>query len=270
MSAHVPIQIAAEVVAIKRVGALRQLTLTAPGVAELFRPGNVVSLVLPGGARLARRSYWVHRVSPVGPRGPSLELIVEPRGVAGSWLASREPGHQVAMIGPLGRPFAQPREPVTCVLVGDGVHAAPLVPLAERLRERGCVVHVLLAAPTEAQLAGVVDVRRFARSVQVVTGDGSIGARGGIADVLPELIARTAAEVVYAAGEVPAMHDVARIAEASGAWSQVGLRLDQPCGTGLCHGCPVPVAGEDGAPRTVRACVEGPVFRGDRVRWADL
>nr|WP_246284054.1 hypothetical protein [Nocardioides perillae] len=38
----------------------------------------------------------------------------------------------------------------------------------------------------------------------------------------------------------------------------------------MCHGCPLPVVGEDGAPREVRACTEGPVVRGDRVRWADL
>ena len=37
------------------------------------------------------------------------------------------------------------------------------------------------------------------------------------------------------------------------------------CGTGLCQGCPVPVIAEDGVSRLVRACVDGPVFRGDRV-----
>nr|WP_278249475.1 hypothetical protein [Nocardioides sp. IC4_145] len=42
------------------------------------------------------------------------------------------------------------------------------------------------------------------------------------------------------------------------------------CGTGLCHGCPLPVVGEDGVARVVRACTEGPVVRGDRVRWAEL
>ena len=42
-----------------------------------------------------------------------------------------------------------------------------------------------------------------------------------------------------------------------------------PCGTGLCQGCAVPVVGEDGVARMVRACVDGPVFRGDRVRWDD-
>lgn len=270
MTATDPIQLVAEVVSVKRVGSLRHLTLTAPGLPERFRPGNVVSIGLPGGARLARRSYWIHKVSPVGPRGANLDLVVVPTGVAGSWLGDLDVGAQVDLLGPLGRPFAQPRDPVTCLLVGDGVDAAALVPLAERLRARGCTVHVLLTAACEAELVGVVEMRRHARAVHVATSDGSVGATGGIGEVLPDLLTRSGAEVVYAAGPTQAMYEVARLAEHAGVWSQVTVRGEQPCGTGLCHGCPVPVAGEDGAARVVRACVEGPVFRGDRVRWSEL
>ena len=42
------------------------------------------------------------------------------------------------------------------------------------------------------------------------------------------------------------------------------------CGTGLCLTCVLPVVGEGGGTRMVRACAEGPVFRGDRVRWRDV
>ena len=42
------------------------------------------------------------------------------------------------------------------------------------------------------------------------------------------------------------------------------------CGTGLCMGCVLPVVGNDGITRMVRACVDGPVFRGDVVRWDDV
>ena len=42
------------------------------------------------------------------------------------------------------------------------------------------------------------------------------------------------------------------------------------CATGLCHGCAVPVVGEAGVSRTARACFDGPVLRGDRVRWTEL
>ena len=39
------------------------------------------------------------------------------------------------------------------------------------------------------------------------------------------------------------------------------------CGVGVCMTCVMPVTGADGTTRMVRSCVEGPVFRGDRVRW---
>ena len=42
------------------------------------------------------------------------------------------------------------------------------------------------------------------------------------------------------------------------------------CGTGLCMGCVLPAVGTDGITRMVRARTEGPVFRGDLVRWDDV
>ena len=42
------------------------------------------------------------------------------------------------------------------------------------------------------------------------------------------------------------------------------------CGIGVCMTCVLPVIGDDGVTRMVRACTDGPVFRGERVRWADV
>ncbi|MGH3372043.1 MAG: hypothetical protein ACRDPR_18825, partial [Nocardioidaceae bacterium] len=146
----------------------------------------------------------------------------------------------------------------------------PLFGLAERLRERGCAVHMVLAARTEAGLFGALEAKRAARTVVVVTEDGSVGMRGGVADLLPALLERTGSEVVYAAGPAPVLHAVAAAAERHGAWSQTALETELVCVTGACLTCVVPVVGEDGATRMVRACLDGPVFRGDRVRWDDL
>jgi dihydroorotate dehydrogenase electron transfer subunit len=156
------------------------------------------------------------------------------------------------------------------VLVGEGADAAPLFGLAERLRERGCAVHVLLAAATEAHLFGALEARRSARTVTVVTEDGSVGMPGRPADVLPGLLARTEADVVYASGPVPMLHAAAQAAEDHGAWSQTAVSWPVACGTGLCNGCVLPVVGEDGVARLARACADGPVLRGDRVRWAEV
>jgi dihydroorotate dehydrogenase electron transfer subunit len=66
------------------------------------------------------------------------------------------------------------------------------------------------------------------------------------------------------------LHGVALAAETHGAWSQTAVAVPDGCGTGLCLTCVLPVVGEDGGTRMVRACAEGPVFRGDRVRWGDV
>lgn len=263
-----PVHVDGEVVATKRIGGYRHLTLTAPGVPESFRAGNFVAVSVAG--HVARRALWVHRVRASSAFGPTLDVVVEPRGSGTEWLATRPVGARITITGPLGRPFALPKEAVSCLLVGEGYAAAPLFPLAERLRERGCAVSLVVSAPDEAHLLSALEARRSARSVTVLTADGSVGQRGSVADHADDLVRRSDADVVYAAGPTHVLRSAAAAAERAGAWSQVAVEITTPCGTGLCHGCPLPVVGEDGVERVVRACVEGPVVRGDRVRWDAL
>lgn len=267
-----PLRLDASVLDVRKAGPYRQLTLVADGIAERFRPGNVVALRVGGedSAHIGLRSMWIHRVRPTGAWGGTVEVVVDPVGAGSRWLAGLGEGAVVPLVGPLGRPFALPRDPVGCLLVGVGRGVAPLVPLAERLRERGCVVHVLSAADDEAHLFAALDLRRVARSVSVATVDGSVGTAGTVAEVLADVLDRTRPDVVYACGPVADLHPVAVLADERGAWSQTALEVPGPCATGLCQGCPVPVVAPHGGGRVVRACHEGPVFRGDRVRWADL
>jgi dihydroorotate dehydrogenase electron transfer subunit len=267
-----PVQVVGEVLSVKRTGLYHHLTLVAPGIAERFRPGTFVALTV-GGAMAEttlRRPLPVHRVRPTGAYGGTVECVFEATDAGTRWLAGAAPGTPVDVVGPLGRPFALPKEPVTCVLVAHGCASAPLFSLAERLRERECAAHMLLGAETEAGLFGALEARRATRGVTVATADGSVGLRGGVVDALPDLLTRTQADVVYAAGPVDVLHGVALAAETHGAWSQTAVDVPHGCGTGLCLTCVLPVVGEDGGTRMVRACTEGPVFRGDRVRWRDL
>lgn len=271
MSLHVT----AEVLMTKRIGAYQHLTLVAPGVGERYRPGTFLAVGVdrpdePAPTHLMRRALWIHKVQPIGGYGAAVQVVVEPVGLGTRRIAALAVGERLAVTGPLGRPFALPKEPVSTLLVGSGHAAAALHGLAERLRERGCPVSLLLGARDEAHLVSALEARRTARAVTVVTEDGSVGQRGRIADVVGEAVRRAEAQVVYAAGDAVSLHAAALAAEEHGAWSQTALEQPTPCGTGLCGGCPVPVVTEDGAPRVVRACAEGPVLRGDRVRWDDL
>ncbi len=266
---HGPLHVTGEVLATRRAGAYRHLTITAPGIAERFRAGTFVAVSV-GEGRLARRPLWIHRVRESGAFGPTLDLVVSSVGSGTTWLAARPVGSRLEVTGPLGRPFALPREPAACVLVGDGHGAAPLFSLAERLRERGCAVTLVVAAPDESRLLSALEARRSVRAVTVVTGDGSVGVRGDVRTEIRDVLERADADVVYAVGPLATLRAVAEAAEARGAWSQVALEVPMPCGTGLCQGCPVPVIAEDGVSRLARGCVDGPVFRGDRVHWEAL
>ncbi|WP_299445522.1 dihydroorotate dehydrogenase electron transfer subunit [uncultured Phycicoccus sp.] len=263
------VQVAGELIANRRVGAYHHLTLVAPGVAELADPGQFVALAVggPTSATLLRRCFSIHKVKPSGTYGGTVDIVVAAHGPGTRWLAALRPHDPVDVVGPLGRPFPLPAEPVACVLVGGGYGSAPLFWLAESLRERGCHVEMVLGAASEDRLFGVVEARRSADAVHVTTDDGSAGRRGWVSDVLGEVVDRTEAAVVYACGPMAMLRSVTEVAGRHGAVAQVAVEESMACGIGVCMTCVMPVTGSDGATRMVRSCVEGPVFRGDRVRW---
>jgi dihydroorotate dehydrogenase electron transfer subunit len=264
-----PVQVRGEVLSIRRVGEYHQLTLVAPGVAEQVRPGNFVALAVGGDttATLLRRAFSVYRTQDRGVYGGTVDIVFAEHGAGTRWLAGVRQHDNVDVVGPLGKPFALPKEPVTCTLVGGGYGSAPLFTLAEQLRERGCRVDMVLGAATEGRLFGVLEAKRMSQSVMVTTEDGSLGERGRVTDVLPGLLSRTGSDVVYACGPMPMLAAVADLAARFGAHSQCAVEEAMACGIGVCMTCVLPVVGDDGVTRMVRSCVDGPVFRGDKVRW---
>ena len=263
------VQVSGELIATRRAGAYHHLTFVAPGLAELARPGQFVALAVggPTSANLLRRCFSIHKVSPSGTYGGTVDVVVAAHGPGTQWICELRAHDEVDIVGPLGRAFPLPKEPVPCVLVGGGYGSAPLFWLAEALRERGCHVEVVLGAATESRLFGVVEARRFADGVTVTTDDGSLGTKGWVSDVLPEVIRRTGAAVVYGCGPMGMLRSITEVATAEGAVAQVAVEESMACGVGVCMTCVLPVTDKDGVTAMVRSCVEGPVFRGDRVRW---
>ena len=268
-----PGQTRGEVVSVRRAGAYSVLTVTAPGVPELTRPGHFAALAIGDqqtSSLLLRRAFSIHGVQSRGIYGGTIDLVVSDVGEGTHWLLQRRRGDAVDIIAPLGRPFALPREPVACTLVGGGYGSAPLFMLAEHLRERGCRVDIVLGAATEQRLFGVLEAKRSATTVTITTEDGSAGERGRVTDYLERVMERAGAEVVYACGPMGMLAAVSEVAQIAGAYSQCAVEEAMACGIGVCMSCVVPVVGDDGVTRMLRSCVEGPVFRGERVRWDDI
>ena len=258
-----------ELIATRRVGAYQQLTFVAPGVAELARPGQFIALAVGGAtsANLLRRCFSIYQVNPSGPHGGTVDVVVAAHGPGTTWLTELSPHAEVHIVGPLGRPFPLPSEPVPCVLVGGGYGSAPLFWLAEQLTARGCHVEMVLGAASEDRLFGAGLARRAVDGLSVTTDDGSAGTKGWVSDVLADVIRLSAAAVVYGCGPMGMLRAITEVAAREGVVAQVAVEEAMACGIGVCMTCVLPVVGTDGLTRMVRSCVEGPVFRGDRVRW---
>mgnify|MGYP001462349687 CR=1 FL=1 len=267
-----PIQVTGEVLGLRRAGDYHVLTLTAPGIAELTRPGHFVALAVGGehSSMLLRRAFSIYSVQSRGVYGGTLEIVFAAHGKGTEWLAALHRHDAVDIVGPLGRPFALPKQAVSCVLVAGGYGSAPMFSLADALRARGCRVDVVLGAATESKLFGVLEAKRITASLTITTEDGSVGERGQVTDVLPAVLERTDADVVYACGPMGMLAAVAQIATDHGAYSQCAVEESMACGVGVCMTCVLPVVGDDGVTRMLRSCTDGPVFRGDRVRWSDV
>jgi dihydroorotate dehydrogenase electron transfer subunit len=264
-----PVQVRGTVLTVRRVDAYYAMTIVAPGIAARFRPGQFVALAVggPDTSMLLRRSFSIHDVRP--DHGGTVEFVFSANGPGTRWLAERRARDVLDIAGPLGRPFPVPRDPVSCLLVGGGYGSAPLFSLADRLRERSCSVDFLLGAASGDRVFGALTARRTGRSATITTEDGSLGVRGLVTDMLGQVIHEARTDVIYACGPMPMLRQVTALGGRYDIPVQVAVEEAMACGVGVCMTCVLPVVGTDGITRMVRSCVDGPVFRGEQVRWDD-
>lgn len=251
-------------------GAYHRLAIELPEIAEVARPGQFVALTVggPTSGALLRRAFSISTATPaIGPGPGRIDLVVAPHGPGSAWITRQPVGAELEVAGPLGRPFPLPTTGVPCLLVGGGYGSAPLFWLAGALRERGCKSAIVLGAASRERLYGVTRAQQLGGPVVLTTDDGSLGVKGWVSDVLGDLIGKHGAGVVYACGPMGMLRSVSEIAAEHGVVAQVAVEESMACGVGVCMTCVMPVVGKDGLTRMVRSCVEGPVFRGDRLRW---
>jgi dihydroorotate dehydrogenase electron transfer subunit len=265
-----PVQVRGTVLTVRRVDAYHAMTIVAPGIAARFRPGQFVTLAVggPDTSMLLRRAFSIHDVRP--DHGGTVEFVFSALGPGTRWLADRRARDVLDITGPLGRPFPVPRDPVSCLLVGGGYGSAPLFSLAVRLRERRCSVDFLLGAASGDRVFGALTARRTGRSATITTEDGSLGVRGLVTDMLGQVIHEARTDVIYACGPMPMLRQVTALGGRYDLPVQVAVEEAMACGAGVCMTCVLPVVGTDGITRMVRSCVDGPVFRGEQVRWDDV
>jgi dihydroorotate dehydrogenase electron transfer subunit len=231
-----------------------RLTLTAPELPPPL-PGQFLLL------RCADRySCYLRRpVFPVPVNQSHFGLLLRPDPDPGlAWLSARQPGDTLDVIGPLGNGFPLPKRVRHLLLVSDTPDIGPLLGQMERAIAVGAAVTLALGASRASKLypvAALPPVVEF----QAATLDGSLGQRGPVTDLLPDLLRW--ADLTCAAGS-PALYRTLRrqmdqVRLRAEADFLFGLNADPglACGVGACLSCMV---NTDTGPKL--ACVDGPVF----------
>jgi len=232
-----------------------RLILAAPDLSPSPLPGQFLLL------RCADRftCYLRRPIFPTFTGAAHFKLLLRPDPDPGlAWLTARLPGDNLDVIGPLGTGFPLAKNVRNLLLVSDSQTLDPLLGQMERAIAAGVSVTLAMGGRRASSLYPITALPP-AVEFQAATLDGSLGRRGSIADLLPDLLRW--ADLVCAAGSTALYRALKRQA------TQVRLRaekgflfgvvLDQSmaCGVGACLSCTL--ATESGLRLT---CLDGPVF----------
>lgn len=199
------------------------------------------------------------------PEAGRLEVYYREVGRGTRLLADLPDGAEIAIIGPLGRPWPELGAP-EAALVAGGVGMPPLFDLAADLAASGDAgrVHVFYGGRTRDHVHLVERFEATGVRLHLSTDDGSVGRRGtNVSDLEAWLAGRDdgAAVELFACGPDGMLRAAAEVGRRRGLTTWVSLEAPMACGIGVCRGCAVPHTG--GGFKMV--CTDGPVFRAEEV-----
>lgn len=246
-----------------------RMRILVPELAGTFLPGQFFQLrICPeADAPLLRRPFVP---SSHEPDGFSFHYAVVGRGTG--IMAKLPPGAPVDILAPLGNAFSPLPAGCAALIVGGGLGAPGLAPLAKALKAAGVRTLVALGAKTAAR---VPDPQLFAGAADRLlpaTDDGSRGFAGSVVDAVlvdsGDMFEQPSR--IYACGPPAMLVAVARLAAGRNIPCEVSLEARMACGFGACMGCVVPIRDGKGGNTFLRVCREGPVFDARDVDWPSL
>ncbi|HWD64018.1 MAG TPA: hypothetical protein VG405_02500 [Solirubrobacteraceae bacterium] len=184
--------------------------------------------------------------------GGVLEFLLHDVGPGTNRLCELEPEEELVILGPLGVPFAPPRDGRRLLLVGGGVGIAPLAILQDEYLAQSVLLGFRDAEHAEAAA--------LLTAAQVATDDGSAGHGGLVTDLLERELHLDPHREVYACGPPAMLEAVRQMCAEREVPAQLALESGMACGFGACFGCVVHT--REGL---IRLCVDGPVLDAARL-----
>jgi dihydroorotate dehydrogenase electron transfer subunit len=236
------------------------LQVESSGIASSSQPGQFVMIGCDSGyGRLLRRPISVHRVE-----GNTLSFLFAVVGTGTEWLAQRQPGEKIDLLGPVGNGFSIYPKSRNLLMVAGGMGIAPFCFLAQEALKKNCTVKLVAGAKTACQIC---PREYLPTGIEVIaaTEDGTAGEKGLVTAILPKY--SEWADQVFACGPVPMYRAMAGQYDAvfKDKPFQVSLEVRMGCGMGFCYACTI-----NTRQGLKQACKDGPVFNMEDVVWEEL
>ena len=218
--------------------------------SALLRPGQFVNIAVEG--FFLRRPFAARDWDSEG-----FDIIYKTVGEGTLALSHMGPGQTLDVLTGLGNGFNTDKCKSAALLVGGGLGASPLFPLAKRLVSEGKKVTVVLGFNTAAEAVLQEEYKALGVALHLATMDGSLGSKGMVTDSIEEL--HPSYDAFYTCGPKIMMKAVCSALKGAG---QASLEERMGCGCGICYGCTCSTAN---GPK--RVCADGPVFNTEDIIW---
>jgi ferredoxin--NADP+ reductase len=195
-----------------------------------------------------------------------IRLIVQEAGKTTTELAAFKAGDSILdVVGPLGK-ATHLEKWGNLMIIGGGVGAAPVLPIAIAARKLGNTVYSIVGARTKELLILEEEFRAACDGARVSTDDGSYAIKGFVTDALKAWVAEgLKVDQAIIAGPIPMMGATAKVTKELGIPTMASLNPIMVDGTGMCGACRVTVHG-----KVYFACVDGPEFDAHGVDFREL
>lgn len=237
-----------------------EFVIKAPLIAKSRRAGHfVIVRTDTHGERMPLT------IADANPEEGTITLVVQRIGLSSSKLCAMNVGDKLAdVVGPLGK-ATEIKNFGTVICACGGVGAAPMLPIAQALKQAGNRVITILAARTaeliilREQLAAVSD------ELIIMTDDGSLGQKGLVTNGVEQVILREKVDKCITIGPAIMMKFVALTTKQYNIPTDASLNTIMVDGTGMCGACRVTVGG-----KTKFVCVDGPEFDAHQVDFDEM
>ncbi len=253
-------------------GDYRQLTLAAPAIGPLVKPGQFVHLKIPRlGEAVLRRPFSIFKADDQG-----ISILYKSIGKGTDSMRSLQPGEKVDLLGPLGNGFPPLGAGSTVpVLVAGGYGNAALYLQAKTLPVQGVA---FFGGRTAADILCIEEFEALGWDVRVATDDGSLGTRGLVTAALNPWLEEQRSETgdpkssglehleVFACGPNAMLKAIGDIALENNLTAWLSMDRNMACGVGACLTCVIKRKTGTGW-EWARCCKDGPVFEASEILW---